>query len=46
MVEAAMMTPTGGAVVPGGAGATAEVTGEDCKPDPETESGVRVPSSS
>ena len=41
-----MMTPTGGAVVPGGAGATAEVTGEDCKPDPETEAGVRVPSSS
>ena len=23
-----------------------KVTGEDCKPDPETEAGVRVPSSS
>ena len=28
MIEATMMTPTGGVVVAGGAGATAEVTGE------------------
>ena len=41
-----MMTLTGGAVVPGRAGVTAEVTGEDCNSDPETEVGVRVPSSS
>ena len=45
-VKSAMMTPTGGTVVPGRAAATAEVTGEDCKPDPETEAGVRFPSSS
>ena len=46
MIEAAMMTPTRRAVLPYVAGATAEVTGEDCKPDPETEAGVRIPSSS
>ena len=46
MKEAAMMTPTRRAVLPYVAGATAEVTGEDCKLDPEIEAGVKVPSSS
>ena len=41
-----MMTPTGGAAVPYGAGATTEDTGEDYKLDPEIEAVVKVPSSS